>query len=312
MPNHNQNRHDQASLHDKFLKGQTGRESVPNLSCKTRKVIPFTFSILASQIHVKLENVTVESTIQFTSKMEGMCNDLKLATDDNNKFDTWCTENNKKQLGGMQGGGATSSSSSSTANNNDVNKITMEFGVTVLATGYWPQFPSTEIKLPRQLSVALDIFTEWYNQKTQHRKLTWIHSQGTAIVAAKIGKRHDLVCSTLQAVVLLLFSPNKGGSGEDKDKPVDMEMSGLKLTNVGKFVMHKTDTSSKPNFEAAHDKFRRHRNPVCHAVSRKKASFVMLLYQLYPKPETGSQSCLAFYASQVISSTLSISMLTHP
>ncbi|CAD7954020.1 unnamed protein product [Amoebophrya sp. A120] len=164
---------------------------------------------------------------QFTSKMEGMCNDLKLATDDNNKFDTWCTENNKKQLGGMQAGGATSSSSSSTANNNDVNKITMEFGVTVLATGYWPQFPSTEIKLPRQLSVALDIFTEWYNQKTQHRKLTWIHSQGTAIVAAKIGKRHDLVCSTLQAVVLLLFSPNKGGSGEDKDKPVELKVEDI-------------------------------------------------------------------------------------
>ncbi len=36
---------------------------MPHLSCKTRKVAAFTFAILASQIHVTVENVTVESAI---------------------------------------------------------------------------------------------------------------------------------------------------------------------------------------------------------------------------------------------------------
>mmetsp|Transcript_2015 Transcript_2015/g.4698 ORF Transcript_2015/g.4698 Transcript_2015/m.4698 type:complete len:570 (-) Transcript_2015:1396-3105(-) len=40
---------------------------------------------------------------QFTSKMEGMCNDLKLATDENSKFDEWCAEKGKKSDGAHHG-----------------------------------------------------------------------------------------------------------------------------------------------------------------------------------------------------------------
>ncbi len=64
MQIYNQNRHDQAASHGKFLKCQTGLESAPTLSCKARKVTSFTFSILASEIHVTLESVTVENAIE--------------------------------------------------------------------------------------------------------------------------------------------------------------------------------------------------------------------------------------------------------
>ncbi|CAD7938152.1 unnamed protein product [Amoebophrya sp. A25] len=145
---------------------------------------------------------------QFTSKMEGMLNDLKLATDENQSFDTWCQQNNKK-IGGVLVGAGASSSSSSTGDDAD-KKISIDFGVTILATGYWPQYTATELKLPKQLQVPLDVFKEYYDGKTQHRKLSWIHHQGTAVVTAKLGKKHDLVCSTMQAVILLLFAGEQG------------------------------------------------------------------------------------------------------
>ena len=100
---------------------------------------------------------------QFTSKMEGMLNDLNQATEHNRNFDEWCTENDKKIPPGNNGGGSNSVAAQT--------KIGLEFGVSVLATGYWPTYTATEINLPKSMSICLSTFEDYYGQKTQHRKV---------------------------------------------------------------------------------------------------------------------------------------------
>eukprot|EP00926_Amoebophrya_sp_RCC4398_P005566 GSA120T00023285001.1 len=72
--------------------------------------------------------------------------------------------------------------------------------------------------------------------------------------------------------------------------------------------MHKIDTSWSLSFEVAHDKFREHQNPGCHAVSAKKTAPVMAAHRLPLNrlaiglicllPNTGL-TCSTFYALQI-------------
>ena len=56
------------------------------------------------------------------------------------------------------------------------------------------------------MSTCLEVFHSYYTGKTQHRKLTWVHSLGTATVAARLKKKHDVIVNTLQGLILLLFA----------------------------------------------------------------------------------------------------------
>ncbi len=51
----------------------------------------------------------------------------------------------------------------------------------VLTTGWWPSFNLLTLQLPTEMAAASNLFVAFYNQKTQHRKLQWIHSQGTGM-----------------------------------------------------------------------------------------------------------------------------------
>lgn len=53
----------------------------------------------------------------------------------------------------------------------------VEFNVLVLSSGSWPTFPTTPITLPQQLSKTIEIFGQFYNEKFNGRRLTWVYSQ---------------------------------------------------------------------------------------------------------------------------------------
>merc|ERR1719163_2611073 len=116
---------------------------------------------------------------QFTSKLEGMITDLSLASDLQKDFREHGEQlaEGKSALGGI------------------------DFNVTVLTTGFWPSY---------QVQKAIQCFHNFYNGRTQHRRLQWIHSLGQATIAAKLfNRRHDLIVNSYQALILLLFTKDE-------------------------------------------------------------------------------------------------------
>ena len=119
---------------------------------------------------------------QFTSKLEGMINDMRSASDHVAEFKAFLRQR-QLTLDGI------------------------DFTVQTLSTGFWPSYPMDELKLPPQLSACLDAFRVYYDSKTNNRRLRWIHDLGTVTLAAAFPKRRvDLILSTVQATLLLAFN----------------------------------------------------------------------------------------------------------
>ncbi|KAL6175859.1 hypothetical protein ACLB2K_052497 [Fragaria x ananassa] len=118
---------------------------------------------------------------QFTSKMERMVKDVILSRE--------CETTFKEYL----------------RSNPDANPR-MDVTVTVLTTGFWPSYKSF-VNLPAEMVKCVEVFKGFYASKTEHRKLSWVHSLGTCNIIGKFEpKAIELVVSTQQAALLLLFN----------------------------------------------------------------------------------------------------------
>eukprot|EP00742_Colponemidia_sp_Colp-10_P006100 GILJ01006527.1.p1 GENE.GILJ01006527.1~~GILJ01006527.1.p1 ORF type:complete len:771 (+),score=137.34 GILJ01006527.1:897-3209(+) len=132
---------------------------------------------------------------QFTSKLEGMVTDLNLAHELQVSFQSYLEER-RTPLG-------------------------VDFSVHVLTSGFWPAYKVEELKLPSELIACISSFQDFYHHRTSNRTLKWLHALGSVTVSFKAQAhpqagppesargqrdRYDLVLSTLQACVLLLFN----------------------------------------------------------------------------------------------------------
>mmetsp|Transcript_4340 Transcript_4340/g.5014 ORF Transcript_4340/g.5014 Transcript_4340/m.5014 type:complete len:742 (+) Transcript_4340:144-2369(+) len=118
---------------------------------------------------------------QFTSKMEGMVTDLQLARENQQRFEDWLE--------------------------NRENKSGVDVTVTVLTTGWWPTYKFVELNLPDEMVKGVELFKEFYETMTQHRKLTWIYALGMCHVNTKFTPRPiELMMNTFQAAALMLFN----------------------------------------------------------------------------------------------------------
>jgi len=141
---------------------------------------------------------------QFTSKLEGMLTDMNVSKDNQANFSTWIKSNDQIQLG-------------------------MECSVTVLTTGFWPTYKVDDVTLPTELIKCVDKFTQYYESRTSHRKLKWIHTLGTCVLAGKFDtKPIDLVISTYQACILMLFNQQEEYSTLDIAQNTKLPMDELK------------------------------------------------------------------------------------
>ncbi|KAK4265730.1 hypothetical protein QN277_026747 [Acacia crassicarpa] len=119
---------------------------------------------------------------QFTSKMERMVADLTLAKENEASFEKYLSSNPNADPG-------------------------IDLTVTVLTAGSWPSDKSFDLNLPAEMIRCVEVFKDFYQTKTKHRKLTWIHSLGTCNVSGKFEpKTMELIVTTYQASVLLLFN----------------------------------------------------------------------------------------------------------
>eukprot|EP00253_Pinus_taeda_P000544 PITA_00544 len=122
---------------------------------------------------------------QFTSKMEGMVTDLTLARENQTNFEEYLNGNPLAHPG-------------------------IDLTVTVLTTGFWPSYKSFDLNLPAEMVKCVEVFKEFYQTKTKHRKLTWIYSLGTCNIIGKFDpKPMELIVTTYQASALLLFNASE-------------------------------------------------------------------------------------------------------
>lgn len=118
---------------------------------------------------------------QFTSKMEGMVTDLALAREKQQSFEEWKQQTERQ--------------------------LPIDISVTVLTTGFWPTYKSMDLALPAEMVAGISAFKDFYEKESKHRKLTWVYTQGTAVLKGNFDpKSIELVLSTLQAATLLLFN----------------------------------------------------------------------------------------------------------
>jgi cullin 1 len=127
-----------------------------------------------------IQKLKMKCGSSFTSKLEGMVTDLSLANEMQREFEQTMT----------------------------LNMLPFELSVSVLTTGFWPSYTGIDCQLLPDMESGLGHFRDFYAKRTQHRRLQWIHSLGTATVAMRFpdGRRFDLVMNTYQALILNLFN----------------------------------------------------------------------------------------------------------
>ncbi|KAG8775245.1 Cullin-3 [Serendipita sp. 405] len=127
-----------------------------------------------------LAKLKVECGVQFTKKMEGMFNDMKLSSDVVTAYRDYLSNTTAPAV---------------------------EINVTVMTSTFWPTTNSgATCTLPIQLQQACSSFERFYNTRHSGRRLTWQPALGNADVKVQFkAKRHDLNVTTMAIVILLLF-----------------------------------------------------------------------------------------------------------
>jgi len=141
-----------------------------------------------------VSQLKAECGYQFTSKLEGMFNDMRISRDMQDAYKA------HKRSAEFQRSGESSAHGKP-----------IDIEVDVLTNGYWPSHNVPPCTLPPQVQEAIDRFSKFYLEKHTGRKLQWQTSAGAAELKATFGtapdyRRHELCMSTYQMCILLLFN----------------------------------------------------------------------------------------------------------
>jgi hypothetical protein len=92
--------------------------------------------------------------------------------------------------------------------------LPVDLHVNVLSASAWPTYPDVQVRIPQEISIAIDDFQKFYDTKYNGRKLQWKHQLAHCQIRARFPKGDkELVVSSFQAIVLLLFNDlPEGGS----------------------------------------------------------------------------------------------------
>mmetsp|Transcript_1703 Transcript_1703/g.5934 ORF Transcript_1703/g.5934 Transcript_1703/m.5934 type:complete len:401 (-) Transcript_1703:126-1328(-) len=132
-----------------------------------------------------IQKLKAECGYQFTSKIEGMYNDImRTSRDTMSSFKSMLqSQAGPDPLGGI------------------------DLNVQVLTTGSWPTQQGSKCTMPKELEQCCETFRSFYLSNFTGRRLNWQFNMGQADIRAQLGKRtHELVVSTYQMCILLLFN----------------------------------------------------------------------------------------------------------
>eukprot|EP00569_Conticribra_weissflogii_P005587 CAMPEP_0171347236 /NCGR_PEP_ID=MMETSP0878-20121228/27306_1 /TAXON_ID=67004 /ORGANISM="Thalassiosira weissflogii, Strain CCMP1336" /LENGTH=1035 /DNA_ID=CAMNT_0011851199 /DNA_START=170 /DNA_END=3277 /DNA_ORIENTATION=- len=144
-----------------------------------------------------------ECGYQFTSKLEGMFNDMRISKETAEKYRAYKKKEANSpsppliDLRDAENGGKP-----------------VDVEVSVLTTGYWPSQNVAPCTLPPPVKAAMDRFQKYYLTTYTGRKLSWQTSTGSAEIRATFPpikgsskvRRHDLSVTTYQMCILVLFN----------------------------------------------------------------------------------------------------------
>ncbi|TFK72891.1 Cullin-domain-containing protein [Pluteus cervinus] len=127
-----------------------------------------------------LAKLKVECGFQFTQKLEGMFQDMKVSVDTNTAYRAHLSKTTPPDV---------------------------DLSVTVMTSTFWPvSYIVSPCNLPPPLLRACQSFEQFYFARHSGRRLTWLPSHGNGDVRVVFNKRtHDLNVSTYALVILLLF-----------------------------------------------------------------------------------------------------------
>lgn len=91
-------------------------------------------------------------------------------------------------------------------------KPLVDLTVNVLSASAWPSYPDVAVEIPRNIQKALSGFEDYYKLKHSGRRLAWKHSLAHCQLKAQFPQGNkEIVVSSFQAIVLLLFNEKDGG-----------------------------------------------------------------------------------------------------
>ena len=129
-----------------------------------------------------IAKLKAECGYQFTSKLEGMFNDMQSSSDAMERFKEFLLASRISMKG-------------------------VDLNVRVLTTGNWPTPIVPSCNLPEPITHACDVFKQFYLNSHNGRRLTWQTSMGTADLRATFNSRtYELTVSTYQMCILELFN----------------------------------------------------------------------------------------------------------
>jgi hypothetical protein len=97
-------------------------------------------------------------------------------------------------------------------------KLALDLNVNVLSASAWPTYATVPVILPPQIQTAITKFETHYKVKHSGRKLEFKHALAHCQLKAKFPKgSKELVVSSFQAIVLLLFNGRKDDEHIDYD-----------------------------------------------------------------------------------------------
>lgn len=117
----------------------------------------------------------------------------------------------------------------------------IDLNVYVLTTGFWPTQTPTKCNLPNEILNCCEVFKKFYLSNHNGRRLTWQTNMGTAEIKAQFsGKKHELIVSTYQMVILLLFNDSAKISFKYA------KTNGGRVNNCLQFIRDITDATGIP------------------------------------------------------------------
>jgi cullin 3 len=150
---------------------------------------------------------------QYTSKLEGMFQDMKQSEDLMKQY------RNSAAASSITSGaaGARSSAGSSSAGGGG-GRSGIELKVSVLTSGFWPGPPGAPCELPLEIQECCSRFETFYLAKHTGRRLSWQPNHGSADLKAHFTKsRLEINVTTYQMCILFLFNSNHHQSMSYKD-----------------------------------------------------------------------------------------------
>jgi hypothetical protein len=88
-------------------------------------------------------------------------------------------------------------------------RSSVDLNVSVISASAWPSYPDVPVTIPPIVASAISDFENFYHKKHTGRKLQWKHQLAHCQLRARFPKEtvpKDLVVSSFQAIVLLLFN----------------------------------------------------------------------------------------------------------